>query len=382
SLEIIISPNTEANVINTTIELSVNISNIDNLSTNQKLVLSNFKSSLVPVPLPNLKNNIDINTIDSSYLDMPISKFVENNFANERNINSWLETNKSSFFNSSNDDLSTISLQIKPNTLLETNHSRDSLSFDVVFSNGIESQNDKLTLTNFKLPTPPITNPASPTPYSYTPHLDTILPRMDISINTNDPNSITDQYQSANFIVTDPNTNNVSEQLSGKIKVRGNSTSDYPKKPYRIKLDKKASMLNLNHNNKFKDWVLLADWRDPSMLRNATGLYLGQFLYKDFGLYSSDFRYVEVYINNTYQGMYLLCEQNEVSTNRVNIDKPILNSSNTDIGYLLEMDAYADSEEPLFRFDLNYNDKAKLPPEDNPDKNIFQSVGVLSYSIK
>ncbi|MDE7221696.1 MAG: CotH kinase family protein, partial [Ureaplasma sp.] len=382
SLEIVLSPNTNVNVVNTTIELNVNISNIDNLPTTGKLVLSNFKPNPIVIPLPTLKNNIDISLINSNYLDIEMSKFVENNFANEQNINNWLSKYKNYFFNSSNLNLTQISLQIEPNSLLEASHSRDALSFNVVFSNGIDSQNDKLTLTNFKSLTPPVTNPISPIPYSYTPHLDTQLPRIDISINTNDPNNITNQYQSANFIVTDPNTNNVSPTLSGKIKVRGNSTSVYPKKPYRIKLDKKTSMLNLNYNNEFKDWVLLADWRDPSMLRNATGLYLGQFLYKDFGLYSSDFRQIEVYINNTYQGMYLLCEQNEVSTNRVNINKPILNSSNLDIGYLLEMDAYADSEEPLFRFDLNYNNKAKLPPEDNPDKNIFQSLGVLSYSIK
>lgn len=171
--------------------------------------------------------------------------------------------------------------------MLSTSHSRDLLSIDVVISNGISSKYDKLTLTNFKVPTLPITNPVTPTPYIYSPHIESQLPRIDININNN-PNDITKQYQEANFIVSNPNKTNESQSLTGKIKVRGNSTSEYPKKPYRIKLDKKASLLDLNSNNKFKDWVLLADWRDPSMLRNSAGLYLGQFLFKDFGLYSSD----------------------------------------------------------------------------------------------
>lgn len=381
SLKVIITPNTTIKIVGTTIEINLDISNIDYSLTNQKLVLSNFKPELIIVPLPNLKNNISINSIDTKYQDILISKFVDDNFATENNINIWLDEHKRFFFDLLSPELDAISLKIKPKTLLNTSHSRDLLSIDVVISNGISSKYDKLTLTNFKVPTLPITNPVTPTPYSYSPHIESQLPRIDININNN-PNDITKQYQEANFIVSNPNKTNESQSLTGKIKVRGNSTSEYPKKPYRIKLDKKASLLDLNSNNKFKDWVLLADWRDPSMLRNSAGLYLGQFLFKDFGLYSSDFRYVDVYINTEYQGMYLLCEQNEVSTNRVNIDKPVLNSSNIDIGYLLEMDAYADAEEPLSRFYLNYNNRSPLYKYDNSHSNIFNYVGVYSYSIK
>lgn len=379
SLKIIVTPNIPINIIGTTIEISVDVSNIDYSSPNQKLVLTNFKPEPIIVPLPNLKNNISIASIDSKYQNILISKFVDDNFATENNIDVWLNNYKIFFFNLPNDELNTISLKIKPNTLLNTSHFRDSLSLDVIISNGTNLKYDTLTLTNFEVPTLPVTNPEKPTPYSYSPHLEQQLPRIDININ-NGSSDINKEYQEANFVVANPNKANDSQSLIGKIKVRGNSTSEYPKKPYRIKLDKKTALLDLNSNNKFKDWVLLADWRDPSMLRNSAGLYLGQFLFKDFGLYSSDFRYVDVYINGTYQGMYLLCEQNEVSTNRVNIDKPILNSSNIDIGYLLEMDAYADAEPPLFRFDLNYNNKAPLYKDTG--SNIFNYVGVYSYTIK
>ena len=36
------------------------------------------------------------------------------------------------------------------------------------------------------------------------------------------------------------------------------------------------------------------------ILRNNLSLYLGQILYKNIGLYGSDFVNVEVYINNEY----------------------------------------------------------------------------------
>ena len=49
------------------------------------------------------------------------------------------------------------------------------------------------------------------------------------------------------------------------INVRGNSTKSYPKKPWKLKLDKKTEMFGIP---KSKHWVLLANYNDQSMLRN------------------------------------------------------------------------------------------------------------------
>ena len=60
----------------------------------------------------------------------------------------------------------------------------------------------------------------------------------------------------------------------GRIRGRGNSTWEwYPKKPYRIKLDEKAEILGLDAN---KDWVLLANYRDPTHLMNTFVFEMGQ----------------------------------------------------------------------------------------------------------
>ena len=80
-------------------------------------------------------------------------------------------------------------------------------------------------------------------------------------------------------------------------------------------------MFHLNHDYLSKDWLLLTYWHDFSILRNNSGLYLGQILYKKTGLYGSDFINLEVYINREYWGVYLLCEQNEIALGRVDIDK-------------------------------------------------------------
>ena len=102
----------------------------------------------------------------------------------------------------------------------------------------------------------------------------------------------------------------------GRIRGRGNSTWEwYPKKPYRLKLDEKAEILGLAAD---KDWVLLANYRDPTHLMNTFVFEMGERL----GIpYPNHTRYVELTVNGDYKGLYQLTEQVEQGKNRVNIDK-------------------------------------------------------------
>ena len=102
----------------------------------------------------------------------------------------------------------------------------------------------------------------------------------------------------------------------GRIRGRGNSTWEwYAKKPYRIKLDEKAEILGLAAE---KDWVLLANYRDPTNLMNTFVFEMGAGL----GIpYPNHSRFVELTINGDYKGLYQLTEQVEQGKNRVNIDK-------------------------------------------------------------
>lgn len=141
--------------------------------------------------------------------------------------------------------------------------------------------------------------------------------------------------------------------ISGKVKVRGNYSADYVKKPYRIKFDKKQTMLGLDGGTKAKNWVLLADWKDGSKMRNATAFYLANEILGSDGYYSSDYRHVEVYVNNVYRGIYLLCDQQETGSARIDVpdDKEY---KGTDMGYVLELDAYANGEDAGYWFSINY----------------------------
>lgn len=102
--------------------------------------------------------------------------------------------------------------------------------------------------------------------------------------------------------------------FTGRIRGRGNSTwLWYPKKPYRIKLDEKASVLGLEAE---KDWVLLANYRDPTHLMNTFAFVAGA----ELGLpYTNHTRFVEVTLNGEYIGLYQLTEQVEQGSSRVDV---------------------------------------------------------------
>lgn len=117
--------------------------------------------------------------------------------------------------------------------------------------------------------------------------------------------------------------------LHAGIRGRGNSTwLWYPKKPYRIKLDKKHKMLGMD---KAKSWVLLANYRDVTDMMNTYVFELGRMM----GLpYTNHTRYVELFVNNEYMGLYQLTEQVQQGGSRVDIsdERGILLSLDVDDG--------------------------------------------------
>lgn len=127
--------------------------------------------------------------------------------------------------------------------------------------------------------------------------------------------------------------------LPMQIRGRGNSTWLYEKKPYRIKLNSRQTILGMPAH---RDWVLLANYGDKSLLRNQLALEIS----KRFGLpFTPRSQFVDVVINNQYQGNYLLTEQIKVDPNRVNItEMKVTDTSGINVtgGYLLEADARLD----------------------------------------
>ncbi|MBQ4382533.1 MAG: CotH kinase family protein [Oscillospiraceae bacterium] len=159
------------------------------------------------------------------------------------------------------------------------------------------------------------------------------------------------------------------EAAQAKVKIRGNYTSSYPKRPLRIKFSQKQAMCGLNGGAKLKNWVLLAEYKDASLLRNSAMFFMANSLYSTTGNYATDFRFVEVYINGQYNGVYVLAEQQEENKNRINVPKAAdpedydlenltaeesRELHNVKIGYFFEYDGYYKSEPELEQFAITY----------------------------
>ena len=105
-----------------------------------------------------------------------------------------------------------------------------------------------------------------------------------------------------------------------QIKGRGNTTWDYEKKPYNIKLTEKADLFGMGEA---KDWCLLANYRDSSYVRNAMVFDYANAM----GVANAtDTQSFDFYVNGEYQGLYQMTEKVEIGENR--LDVPDLDEEN------------------------------------------------------
>ncbi len=219
---------------------------------------------------------------------------------------------------------------------------------------------------------------ADPTKYSYSPTITQTMPTVRINTANGDNSFATKydrqdklddliEYVDATVSVDNCAASEVLTNVDAEVKVRGNYTLNYEKKPLRIKFKKKQNMLGLGGGEKYKNWVLLADWKDISMSNNAVAFYLGNMILGSDGYYCTDFRNVEVYLNGKYWGVYLLVEQQEVKEGRVDIPEVEDDYTGTDIAYFFEYDGYYEHENEMPNnggdptFTVDYHDYSYQP---------------------
>ena len=98
------------------------------------------------------------------------------------------------------------------------------------------------------------------------------------------------------------------------LKGRGNATWKYDKRPYSLILPADGDLLGMGAAS---NWVLLANAHDETNLNNKLMLDLAA----GTGLqWTPESRWVDLYLNGTYHGLYLLTEKVEVHENRLDID--------------------------------------------------------------
>jgi len=159
-----------------------------------------------------------------------------------------------------------------------------------------------------------------------------------------------------------------------QIRGRGHSSWRGAKKPYKIKLKKKTSLLGMHPN---KHWALLK----PSE-STVAGMQLGRLMDMSW---TPDLRPVEVVLNGDYIGLYFLTETIRIDENRVNIYEQQDQETNPDLikgGWLVEIDNYIDD----CQITIPENDRWNLSPENLSDAQLnwltdeFRAINAAVYS--
>lgn len=128
-------------------------------------------------------------------------------------------------------------------------------------------------------------------------------------LNENDKSCI---YSETCVAIHDPQTGYQYSDTRTEIKGRGNSSWKMPKKSYQIKFSQKTNLLGMDASKK---WLLISNYADASLMRNKLMYDLAGKLMND----TPDSRYVDLWINGTYLGNYLLCEKVEIGTGRLDL---------------------------------------------------------------
>ena len=143
--------------------------------------------------------------------------------------------------------------------------------------------------------------------------------------------------------LSDKNGAIVDAPVLASTRLRGNVTQQMPKKPFAVKLDKKHGMLGMPAH---KRWVLLANWKDRTLMRNAVAFGIADVFKNTLsgGMeWNPSGQFVELVYNGVHVGNYYLCEQIKIDGNRLDINDPYdtddaYSGNPEDYGYLLESD--------------------------------------------
>lgn len=149
------------------------------------------------------------------------------------------------------------------------------------------------------------------------------------------------------------------------IEYRGSSSGMFPQKSYGIEtrdsLGNELTPFILNMPPE-EDWALIATYNDKTLMRNVLTYELANRM----GGYAPRTRYCEAFVNNEYQGVYVLTEKIKRDANRVHIAKLTpqdISGDDVTGGYIIKIDKFTGS------FNDSWNS-----PHPPPDGNGSQTI--------
>lgn len=188
-----------------------------------------------------------------------------------------------------------------------------------------------------------------------------------VVINTPDAQEITSkEYElSSNVYIISENGTNLLKTSETGVRGRGNASWDFPKKPYRLKFSSKQSPLGAPASA--KKWTLISNYGDKTLMRNILAFEVSRRVGQSYTPFCHP---VDLIVNGEYRGCYQLCDQVEAADGRVDAKE----------GYLIEIDAYAYSEDVWFSSGKGTPVTIKHPDED--DITSQQKAFITNYFKK
>lgn len=147
-----------------------------------------------------------------------------------------------------------------------------------------------------------------------------------------------------------------------QLKGRGNSTWKWSdKKPYKLRYENNVSLLGLCEG---KDWVLLANYNDKTLIRNYIALEMAKFM-DNMDCYATQIP-VDVFMDGKYIGVYSLGEEIEAGDGRIEVKT---DATSVDTGYIIEVGS---DKENTFSTDLIISAEVLKP--DNPTEEELEYI--------
>jgi len=187
---------------------------------------------------------------------------------------------------------------------------------------------------------------------------------------------------------------------AGAIRIRGNASAGWEKKPWKVKFGSKQNPLSLNpEGKKNKKWALLSNHSDKSLMRNMVAFDVARKISK---VWVPGIAAVDVVLNGEYQGCYQLAEAENVQKGRVDIEEFNIDAfEGTDKagvhynsveeafaagGFMIEADGYAHQEDEGCYFDtdtygVGYSFESPDPADFTDSGKRAEMVGYVKNAI-
>ena len=179
---------------------------------------------------------------------------------------------------------------------------------------------------------------------------------------------------------------------TGDLRIRGNSSKDLEKKSFQLHLNEKEKILGMPA--KAKKWGLLANHMDKSLIRNLVAFKISSLLGQK---YSPACKSVDLILDGSFEGNYIVCDKIEKGKNRVeldDLDETMNEYPEITGGYLMEVDGFADQETYHFtskkgvKVTIKYPDATKNQTAyikswfDDIEQNIYENQNVDNIDLE